>query len=438
MIEILFIPISLLMFIAFSNFPINYTNFKSNYYFSHFLFSDFILLNLFINFNILLLFSFFSINQNLLFTILFFVSIFFFIKSYKQFQNLVKDNIYLIVTFFIIFYAISTILIKNAHLEWDALSHWIIKVKIFYQGGSIENLKNIPFDYYPHLGSYIWAFFWKSSFFNFEYIGRLFYVYIFLTCIFSLYPTFSKKFSNLEKLILIFVLTFITTNIFLFGGYQEYLIFFCFFGFSHFFLKFKKYHKLFEKSIYPEIIIFLVTNTLIWIKQEGLFYFFILNFLFLIHLKRNVQKKIIFLIFSFFSFLVYFVIKKNFFGTIEFNEEIINSETLKNLNLLYLFSKIIIISKYFFISFIKYPIWLLIFMSIIICNFYSHYLKNNKFIYTFIFLTFSFIYCIFLNTPEDVSWLAPLTLNRLVFTLSGFLVFLVPQMFNILKKNSKN
>ena len=77
-------------------------------------------------------------------------------------------------------------------------------------------------------------------------------------------------------------------------------------------------------------------------------------------------------------------------------------------------------------------------MSIIICNFYSHYLKNNKFIYTFIFLTFSFIYCIFLNTPEDVSWLAPLTLNRLVFTLSGFLVFLVPQMFNILKKKKKN
>ena len=75
-----------------------------------------------------------------------------------------KDNIYLIVTFFIIFYAISTILIKNAHLEWDALSHWIIKVKIFYQGGSIENLKNIPFDYYPHLGSYIWAFFGKVVF----------------------------------------------------------------------------------------------------------------------------------------------------------------------------------------------------------------------------------------------------------------------------------
>ena len=438
MIEILLIPISLLMFIVFSNFPINYINFKSNYNFSHFLFNDFILLNLFINFNILLFISFFSINLNLIFLIIFFVSIFFFIKSFKQFQNLLKENFFLIATFFILFYAISTIIIKNAHLEWDALAHWIIKVKIFFQGGTVENLKNIPFDYYPHLGSYIWAFFWKSSLFEYEYVGRLFYLYILLICIFSLYPAFSKKFSELEKLILIFVLTFITANIFLFGGYQEYLIFFCFFGFSNFFIKFKKYNKLFEKSFYPEIIIFLITNSLIWIKQEGLFYYLILNFLFLIHLKRNMQKKIIFLLLSFFSFLIYFFIKKNYFGAIEFNDDIINSETLRNFDLTYLFSKIIIISKYFFISFVKYPIWLLIIISIIICNFYSNYLKYNKFIFTFIFLTFGFIYCIFLNTPDNLSWLVPLTLNRLVFTLSGFLIFLVPLMFNILKKKSNN
>ena len=123
---------------------------------------------------------------------------------------------------------------------------------------------------------------------------------------------------------------------------------------------------------------------------------------------------------------------------IEFNEEIINSETLKNFNFSYLFPKLIIITKYFFISFAKYPIWLLIFISIIICHFYSKYLNDNKFIYTFIFLTFIFIYSIFLNTPDDLSWLVPLTLNRLVFTLSGFLIFLIPLMLNIVKKNSNN
>ena len=268
MIEILFIPILLLMFLVFSNFPINYIYFKNNHYFSNFLISDFILLNLIINFNILLFFSFFSINQNLLFFILSSISIYFFVRSYKQFKHLVKLNLFLIITFFVIFYAISIIIVKNAYLEYDALAHWIFKVKVFYQGGSIENLKNIPFDYYPHLGSYIWAFFWKSSFLEYEYIGRLFYIYIFLICIFSLYPSFSKKFSDLEKLILIFVLTFISTNIFLFGGYQEYLIFFCFFCFSNFFKKFNELNTSFKSNIYPEIIIILISNILIWIKQE--------------------------------------------------------------------------------------------------------------------------------------------------------------------------
>lgn len=37
---------------------------------------------------------------------------------------------------------------------------------------------------------------------------------------------------------------------------------------------------------------------------------------------------------------------------------------------------------------------------------------------------FSFIFVIFLNTPDDIVWFAPLTLNRIVFATPGFLVFL--------------
>ena len=69
-------------------------------------------------------------------------------------------------------------------MEYDALAHWIYKVKVFYQGGTVSNLKGLTYDYYPHLGSYLWAFFWKNILIKNEYLGRLFFLYIFLISIF--------------------------------------------------------------------------------------------------------------------------------------------------------------------------------------------------------------------------------------------------------------
>ena len=46
---------------------------------------------------------------------------------------------------------------------------------------------------------------------------------------------------------------------------------------------------------------------------------------------------------------------------------------------------------------------------------------------------FAFIYAIFLNIPEDITWLVPITLNRLVFGMSGFLIILCVEVINRLK-----
>ena len=133
--------------------------------------------------------------------------------------------------------------------------------------------------------------------------------------------------------------------------------------------------------------------------------------------------------------LLFFIFVKNhYFGALEFNDKIINSETLKNLQLSYLISKIIIITKYFIISFIKYPIWILIFLSLFILKINSNYLENKKYVYTYILSIFGFVYAIFLNTPENLDWLVPITLNRLVFAQSGFLIFICIEMLNRLKK----
>lgn len=436
MIEIFLIIISFVNLFIFSNFPINYFQFKNQFNVINFSFHDVLLVNLLFNFNLLLVFSLFPINMNLIFFLILFYTLFFFIKFQKQYIKLLKKNFLFSLTYFIIFYSISIIIIKNAYLEYDALAHWIYKVKIFYQGGSIENLKNIPFDYYPHLGSYIWAFFWKNSWIEYEYLGRLFFIFIFLICVFNLSNQLNDTFSKLQRILIIFVITFFSTNTFLFGGYQEYLLFFCFFCFSNFFLKINNLNNNYNKNIIPELIILLVLNIFIWAKQEGLFYFFILNFIFILHAKRSIKNKLIFCVSSLFLFLFYWLIKNYYFDTIEFNDTLINSETFKNLNISYLFSKILIITKYFVISFIKYPIWLVIFLSIIILKFSTNYFEKNKFIYTYFILTFSFIYAIFLNTPGNLTWLLPVTLNRLVFTLSGFVIFLIPVILNNIKIKS--
>ena len=81
----------------------------------------------------------------------------------------------------------------------------------------------------------------------------------------------------------------------------------------------------------------------------------------------------------------------------------------------------------------KYPIWLIIFLSLFVLKFQTSYLEKNRFIYSYLILMFGFIYAIFINTPNDLSFLVPVTLNRLVFALSGFLLFLCVEMINKIK-----
>lgn len=434
MIEISSIFITLLSLFIFSNFPLNYFYLEKRVSIVKYNFNDILLLNILINCNLLLIFSFFQTNLNLIFIFVIFYSLFLFFIFRKNYLKLIRNNFYFIFTFVIIFYGISILIVKNAYLEYDALAHWIYKVKVFYQGGTIANLKGLPYDYYPHLGSYVWAFFWKNSIIQYEYLGRLFFLYLFLVSIFSVRSKLNNNFTELEKNIIIFLICFLSTNIFLFGGYQEYFLFFCFYSFSHFFIKFFISSNYIHKNFFPEIIILLIVNIFIWVKQEGLFYFFILSFLFIIHSKRSLLNRFFYIISSIILFMFFLMVKNYYFGALEFNDEIINSETFKNLQISYLLNKIVIITKYFVITFFKYPIWILIFLSILFLKQKSNFLSDKKFIFTFFFLMFGFVYAIFLNTPHDLSWLVPITLNRLVFAMSGFLIFLCVEMLNNLKK----
>ena len=433
MIEILSIFLTLITFLIFSNLPLNFYLVKKGFY-TKISYSESMLINLIINCNFLLLLSFFFINLNFIFLIYLIGMVICLLYYLKDFLKLVKKNLLLNIFFLSIFYSISLIITKNAYLEWDGLAHWFSKVSVFYQGGHYQDLVGLTFDYYPHLGSYLWAFFWKNSLIQNEYLGRLFFVFIFLISIFSLNNKLTNKYSIFEKLFIIFLIIYLSTNIFLFGGYQEYFLFFIFFCFSNFFVKFFLSQNKNISNYYPEILLLLIVNTMIWIKQEGFFYFIILIILFVIHARRNVYYKFIFSIASFFLLFIFFYIKNLYFESVRFNDDIINDETFKNLNLSYLLIKISIITKYFFITFFKYPIWLLIIISIFYLTIKSNFFEKYKFVLTYLILTFGFVYMIFLNTTDDVAWLAPLTLNRIVFAISGFLIFICIDFLNKIKK----
>ena len=131
MIEIFAIFLTLLSLTLFFNFPLNYflLNNISKIRFTH---SESFLINIVLNANILLLLSFFQINLNQVFFVFIFGSIFFFIKFFKEYLELINRNIFTILSFIIIFYSISIVLLKKAFLEWDGLAHWFFKSSVYY------------------------------------------------------------------------------------------------------------------------------------------------------------------------------------------------------------------------------------------------------------------------------------------------------------------
>ena len=129
---------------------------------------------------------------------------------------------------------------------------------------------------------------------------------------------------------------------------------------------------------------------------------------------------------------LFLLIKIYFFDSFQFHENILKPSIFENLKPSVLLLKFLLISKYIFISFFKYPIWLAIFF----CAFFlfqknKHYLRQTHlFIITFLFLEFALLYAIFLFQDADLKFLLPLTLSRVLFPISGFLIFLINDFFN--------
>ena len=399
---------------------------------------DILIVNSIFYINLLLFFSFFSLNTGYIFVIISLFAYFLFFINAKKYYLLFKKNLIIFLLFFFLLFCMFVKIAFEPILAWDGVHHWLMKAKVFYDGGYIENIKGVMMDYYPHLGTYLWGFFWKNSFLEIEYFGRFVFIFLFLISFFSCFDNF-KQYSNIVKSSLIVILIYMSTDLMLLAGYQEYLLFFAFYCCSRIFV-------IFEKSILKkkDYLVYLVlfgfaTNIFLWTKQEGFFHFIIMSIIFLMHSKIKFGQKFIFAILFATLFILFFFIKNYFFGGFHFHEDIIKQSTFENLQLSVLTEKILLITKYVLISVIKNPIWLVIVFSIfLLFKTNKDYFKKNFFVITFLFFELGFVYATFIFQSADLKWLLPLTLSRVLFPLCGFLIFTVYDCLNYFKKLNYN
>ena len=133
MIENLNILLQLFIFLIFFSTSLNLYNkhlvFKKNYISAY----DCIFLNIIFHCNLFLFISFLNFNLKIYFYTILFANVlfnFYYLKKFFKFK-LNLNGIYFFILFLIVNVSIFIDISANLRLEWDSLSHWILKLEIF-------------------------------------------------------------------------------------------------------------------------------------------------------------------------------------------------------------------------------------------------------------------------------------------------------------------
>ena len=382
--------------------------------------------NLSLLLNIFLIFSFYKLNQQYIFLLLLILP---FLDYIFNRNKIFSENIIFLIFFtFVLSISISS----NLILEWDAAALWIYKTINFLNGENFSNLSEVPgVISYPHLGPYIWSFFWKNSFINAEYTGRIFYIFIYCLSV-LLIIDFNKK-DLFKKILVVSGFFIISLDYYLHSGYQEYLVFSTLIFIFYFYFKYFENKKIF--FLVPTI---LFINAIIWMKNEASFFvLFFLFFVFFHHWVKKIKIKIEIIaltLFYFFAVIMKYLVFLNTFGEINIgwhNYEVNNYVNIFQLSYFTERTPAILIS--IFVALIKCKVYLIFFL--IIYFYLNKQLKKDILPYLFfLILNLLLIYFIYYltNDPNWKHYLAT-TVDRLLFQTSG--IYLLP-IFFILKKNT--
>jgi hypothetical protein len=427
MIEVISIYLQLLTFFVIFQFPIN-KSILNNHSELKFNFFEIITLNIIIHLFFYLVVSFLSISLKVFFIIevllgLSFI-IFNMITLHKNNKFVMDNNFFLIVIFIIFNIILFTQIAGHMRLEWDGLSHWIYKAQIYFQGGTFADLKYVDFSYYPQLGSFLWGYFWKNSFLELEYFGRLIFPFLYLVGIFLSVSSLNNSKNLLIKIVIIVILITLSLDFYLFGGYQDYLLFFEILVFSKFFDLYKK-----NKSNLLFVILFLDTVLILWTKQEGFFYNIILTIVFVVFCDQKNKIKVLFSVLVFLSIFLQIELKNNIIGNFQFNEPIIHNGLLRYLQISEIISTFLLISKNIIVSFFRYPIWILTLFIVSYSQLFNQ-VKIETYTKFYLLVYFIFVYAIYFQTTMDLAYVLPITIDRILLQGSGFIIYPVVILLN--------
>jgi len=421
--EILYIFLQIFFFLIFFLFPLNKNLLEKYFNNKNISIYDVYIFNFLIYSFIFLLISFIKIKIDILFYSIIIIKTLFVIYNYKKYLRYFTNNNDKKYFLFFIFclFAISLQIASDPKLGWDGIAHWYYKASNYFQNGTYQDLKNLPLAYYPHLGPYIWNIFWSINPTRLEYFGRIFYVFIFVITIFSASEKLSKEIFFNTKLFITFILLVLAFDRFLISGYQEYFLFYLFYSFALIF-NFKNEKK--TKCILIVPFLFLSSYLMFWVKQEGLFYIVILTIIFsFFYPKSNILKL------SYITLMVVIAfasikLKSYYHGNFSLNEPILNSELLKYLDYKIFINTFYLISLEIIKAIIKYPVWIIIILFLILRLVENKKLISKENIFFIIYI--GLVYCIYFQTTMDIKELMPLTLDRVIFHGSGFfLIFIV-------------
>lgn len=378
-----------------------------------------------------LVISFLSIDPKLFFKIYFSISLIFLLLNIKFFSHQIRKSDFLKFSFFfLIIFSIFIFIAQNLRLEWDG-HVWISKALVFFNNEQISKLNETIHGEYPHLGAYLWAFFWSNSFLELEYFGRFFYVYLYITSIFLIF-----KNSNINnyyiKIFLILFFILLTFEPYYFGGYQEYLIFSTLIIASRYIYI---YNLTYRKNIRLIFLAFLILYINCWFKNEGKVYFIIFSSAIIYLADIRYYKKILFTLFVIFLILIQYFLQNNLINIAGSTETNYLINFLNNFNdiqlLLIKFFKILL---NMIIVFIKHPLWIIIFLSIFIQIFLLKKIDVNiKYFLICLILNLLIIMGVYIS-QDNIDFMLRVTLDRVLFQTSGFYFIIFLNILNI-KKN---
>ena len=379
--------------------------------------------NLIINLNILLIFSILPLNISEYAT---YILLILFILSIRNYylckKNISKElfNKYQIILVILTYFIIAVQVASQLELGWDAKWFWYIKSLFYTQSQTFSELSNYIYnDFHPHLGSFLWAFFRNFSINEYEYIGRLFYVFFYILGIHFISNNIYKN--KIKNMILFIFLIVIIQKYIYFSGLQEILIFTTLIFISKFisiFIVDRKFINLFFIS--------LCMNLLIWFKAEGIAYaaicFIVVNSISKLKMKSRIIFNLLFLSAILFKTLIYGFFK------IKINDQPYNLEYLVSLNFEVIVFKLYNILIYF--SYNSFKSIILFLVPIVIIMNYKKIFKSEylRLISIFFILNVMFIFSAYMFREMEVVYSLKTTIDRIVFASSGFyLVFLIDQ-----------